>query len=62
LTSTKFIRRFDDIGRDDVPLVGAKGASSGGLYRVTRQDCLRVHSGVVGRVCGTADRMLECQS
>jgi hypothetical protein len=28
LTSTKFIRRFDDIGLDDVPLV-AKGASSG---------------------------------
>ena len=32
-TGTDFIRWFDEIGIDDVPLVGGKNASLGEMYR-----------------------------
>jgi pyruvate, water dikinase len=42
---SKFIRWFDDIGLDDVPLVGGKNASLGELYRELTRSGVRVPEG-----------------
>ncbi len=41
----KYIRFFRDIGMDDVPLVGGKGASLGEMYRALSDQGVRVPNG-----------------
>jgi pyruvate,water dikinase len=43
--ATKFIRWFDDIGLNDVPLVGGKNASLGELFRELTRSGIRVPEG-----------------
>ena len=42
---SSYIRRFNDIGVDDLPLVGGKNASLGELYRELRSAGVRVPDG-----------------
>ena len=41
----RFIRRFDQIGIDDIPLVGGKNASLGEMYRALTPKGVRVPDG-----------------
>jgi pyruvate, water dikinase len=40
-----FIRKFEEIGIDDVPLVGGKNASLGEMYRNLAAEGVRVTNG-----------------
>ncbi|MBI3791678.1 MAG: phosphoenolpyruvate synthase [Gemmatimonadetes bacterium] len=44
-TATSWIRRFDDVGMDDVPLVGGKNASLGEMTRTLSADGIAVPEG-----------------
>jgi pyruvate, water dikinase len=45
MASTSYIRKFEQIGIDDVPLVGGKNASLGEMYRNLSADQVRVTNG-----------------
>ncbi len=45
MASTSYIRKFEEIGIDDVPLVGGKNASLGEMYRNLSADGVRVTNG-----------------
>src|SRR5512147_2101834 len=45
MTGYHYIRRFRELGIDDVPLVGGKNASLGEMYRSLSQEGVRVPNG-----------------
>ncbi|MEJ2479369.1 MAG: phosphoenolpyruvate synthase [Acidihalobacter sp.] len=45
MTAFKYIRFFDELGIDDVPLVGGKNASLGEMYRKLSEEGVRIPNG-----------------
>ncbi|MCG6900270.1 MAG: phosphoenolpyruvate synthase, partial [Gammaproteobacteria bacterium] len=45
MQSFKYIRRFRDLGIDDVPLVGGKNASLGEMYQALSGEGVRIPNG-----------------